>query len=115
MVRQSAIQGKEILIFLVTKLQSMVEIFLTLQLKAAHQIKEITMDIKIGQRVSIPDELLGLFGDVFSQIAVENSYLIVEQSGHDWIVFRDKENRPFYINFDRESYIKGFLETISYL
>jgi hypothetical protein len=73
------------------------------------------MDIKIGQKVAIPDLLLGLFGDVFSQLAVKNSNLIVEQKGDDWVVFRDKENKPFYIDFDRESYVKAFLETIVYV
>jgi len=73
------------------------------------------VDIKIGQKVSIPDELLGLFGDIFAQTAVKSSSLTVEQKGHDWIVFRDKENKPYYVGFDRESYIKGFLELINYL
>ena len=63
------------------------------------------MNIKIGQKVIVPKDLLGLFGGVHTQIAIGTNVLTVEQASSDWIVFRDESNSPWYINFDRPGYV----------
>ena len=73
------------------------------------------MNIAIGQKVVIPNTLLGLFGGVHTQIAIGSNVITVEQKGNDWIVFRDENNSPWYVCFDRPGYAKAFLELITYV
>lgn len=73
------------------------------------------MDIKVGQKVTIPKDLRALFGGVHTQIAIGAGVLTVDAASHDWIVFRDKDGSPWYINFDRSGYAKAFLQMINYV
>jgi len=73
------------------------------------------MNIKIGHRVVVPDNLLSLFGGIHVQVAIGAKALTVEQKGVDWIVFRDTNNNPWYIDFDRQGYAESFLKSIRYI
>lgn len=73
------------------------------------------MDIKIGQKVTIPKNLLGLFGGVHEQLAVERSILEVEQKGKDWIVFRDSDGSPWYVDFRQNGLAASFIYMLNYV